>query len=275
MVWGYKQGFDSVIQKVSLAASLCVLFLISGCTSLDYELTTSSVSGDGYKYADSDPVDVWEGGAPNRNPVHGVDVSKYQGDINWKQLSRQGIEFAFIKATEGGDRLDEAFAKNIHDARRAGIASSAYHFFYFCTSAKKQARWFIRNVPRMRGSMPHVLDMEWNSKSPTCRLRPPAETVRKEMEIFMRMIKRHYGKRPIIYTTVDFHRDNLEGHFNKDVFWLRSVKAHPRVTYPGRNWAFWQYTGTGRINPVEGDIDINVFAGSRSQWDEWLKRATK
>ena len=269
-----KRGLDSLTYKFYLVAAIGALLLISGCTSLDYEFTSSAIGGK-HKYGDSDPVHEWEGGAPHSKPVHGVDVSKYQGDLNWQNIRRNGIDFAFIKATEGGDRLDEKFAQNIHDARRAGIASSAYHFYYFCTSAKKQAKWFIKNVPRMRGSLPHVLDMEWNPKSPSCRLRPPAATVRKEMEIFMRMIKRHYGVRPIIYTTVDFHRDNLEGHFKKDVFWLRSVKTHPKVTYPGRDWVFWQYTGTGRIRDVEGDIDINVFAGSRSQWSAWLKKATK
>lgn len=267
-------GSDSLVQKVFLASALCAMFLISGCTSLDYEFTSSSVGGK-HKYGDSDPVFEWEGGAPHGKPIHGVDVSKYQGSIDWQNLRRNNIEFAFIKATEGGDRLDERFAINIHDARRAGIPSSAYHFYYFCTSARTQARWFIRNVPKMRGSLPHVLDMEWNPKSPSCRLRPSPEKVRSEMKVFMRMIERHYGKRPIIYTTVDFHRENLQGHFKDDVFWLRSVKTHPKVTYPGRNWVFWQYTGTGRIKNHEGDIDINVFAGSRAQWNDWLNKATR
>lgn len=227
------------------------------------------------KYGDSDPITQWEGGAPFKLPVHGVDVSKFQGDINWRQIKRNGIEFAFIKATEGGDLLDPKFAQNWHDARRAKIPASAYHFYYFCTSAKKQAQWFIRNVPRAKGSLPPVLDMEWNPKSPTCRLRPPPSTVRREMKIFIDRVTRHYGKRPIIYTTVDFHRENLKGHFKDEIFWLRSVKAHPKVTYPGRNWVFWQYTGTGRMSGLAGDIDINVFAGSRRQWRKWLKAATR
>lgn len=261
--------------KIAKATSLAVLLAVSACTSVDYEFTSASIGSGKHKFGDSDPVHEWEGGAPHGFPIHGVDVSKYQSEIDWPQLKRNGVSFAFIKATEGGDRLDDRFAQNINNARSAGIPSSAYHFYYFCTSAKKQAAWFIRNVPKMRNSLPHVLDMEWNHHSPSCKSRPPANKVRREMEIFMRALERHYGKRPIIYTTVDFHRENLVGHFNKDVFWLRSVKAHPKITYPGRDWAFWQYTGTGRMDGVKGDIDINVFAGSTSSWRNWLEQALK
>jgi len=252
-------------------AAIMALF-IAGCTKVDYSALTQSLEASYAaatpRYGDSDPVHDWEGGGPHGFPVHGIDVSKWQGEIDWKTVRRAGIEFAFIKATEGGDMLDDAFMRNWNGARRAGVPRSAYHFFYFCTSARQQARWFIRNVPRESGSLPHVLDMEWNPKSPTCRFRPPAQTVRKEMDVFLDMIERHYGKRPIIYTTVDFHRDNLAGHMEDEVFWLRSVAAHPKVT-------FWQYTGTGLVPGVNGDTDINVFAGDRGQWRDWLEVATR
>ena len=84
----------------------------------------------------------------------------------------------------------------------------AYHFYYFCRTAEDQARWFIRHVPRDRSALPPVLDMEWNPQSPTCKLRPDAATVRSEMKTFLTMVERHYGKKPIIYTSVDFFDDN-------------------------------------------------------------------
>lgn len=269
--------FDSLRKHLGLGAVIFSMISLSACTSVDYAGLSSSLTTVSAKprYGDSDPITAWQGGAPFGFPVHGVDVAKYQGDLDWKTLKQQGVEFAFIKATEGGDLLDPMYAKHTSGARQARIPNSAYHFYYFCTSAKKQAEWFIRNVPRIRGSLPHVLDMEWNPHSPTCKLRPPAEIVRREMEIFMRMIERHYGKRPIIYTTVDFHEENLAGHFKNDSFWLRSVKAHPKVTYPGRPFTFWQYTGTGRVKGATGDIDLNVFYGSRDQWREWVKRSTR
>ncbi len=70
---------------------------------------------------------------------------------------------------------------------------------------------------------------------------------------------------PIIYTSVDFHRDNLQGYFQDYHFWVRSVAAHPEVTYADRRWAFWQYTSTGVIPGIKGPADINVFAGSSKE----------
>ncbi len=268
-----------MMRRLVILAAAIAAFGASACTQLDYGTLTQSLDASyaagNPRYGDSDPVHDWEGGAPHRFPVHGIDVSKWQGDIDWRAARNADIAFAFIKATEGGDIVDERFADNWRGAGRAGVPRSGYHFYYFCTTPERQARWFIRNVPRERGALPHVLDVEWNHKSPTCRLRPPPEKVRRDMTAFLDRLERHYGKRPIIYTTVDFHRDNLAGHMKGETFWLRSVKAHPRVTYPGRDWTFWQYTGTGIVPGIDGDTDINVFAGSRAQWRDWLDAATR
>ncbi len=267
--------------RAALATTLALgaLLGLAGCTQVDDVFTETTRPAATFatavpRFSDSDPVDNWEGGGPHGFPVHGIDVSKYQQAIDWQKARSAGVAFAFIKATEGGDRLDDRFIINWHDAKRAGVPRSAYHFYYFCTPAAVQARWFIRNVPKDKGALPHVLDMEWNHKSPSCKFRPSPEKVRAEMETFMSMIASHYGRRPIIYTTVDFHRENLVGHFERDAFWLRSVKAHPRVPYPGRNWVFWQYTGTGRVPGINGDADINVFVGGIDQWRKWLASVT-
>lgn len=129
----------------------------------------------------------------------------------------------------------------------------------------------IRNVPREAGSLPHVLDMEWNHMSPSCKLRPPAATVQSEMKIFLDMIERHYGKRPIIYTSVDFYQDNRLHEFKGYQWWLRSVANHPDIIYNRQPFLFWQYTGTGEVPGINGEADINVFNGSAAQWRAWLQ----
>ncbi|MBW3095937.1 glycoside hydrolase family 25 protein [Pseudohoeflea sp. DP4N28-3] len=222
-------------------------------------------------YGDYDPVDF---GArhPGRYPVHGIDVSKYQGSIDWRKVRAAGAAFVFLKATEGGDRVDDRFDTFWRGAAAAGLPHAPYHFYYFCRSAADQARWFIRNVPKAAVKMPPVLDMEWNAASPSCKLRPDPQTVRREMRVWLKAVERHYGKRPIIYTTVDFHRENLDGHFRDHQFWLRSVAAHPSEIYPGHPWTFWQYTGTGKMPGVTGHTDINAFAGSRAEWNAWLRK---
>ncbi|MEM7300486.1 MAG: GH25 family lysozyme [Pseudomonadota bacterium] len=256
--------------KTSALAIVLGATLLAGCTTSSLESLSEGIKSTP-KFGDSDPVDI-EGGSPRNYAVHGVDVAKYQNTIDWPRARTAGVSFAFIKATEGGDLLDDRFAQNWAAAKRAQIPRGAYHFYYFCTPAATQARWFIQNVPKEKNALPPVLDMEWNHLSPTCKKRPPRETVLSEMRIFLSMIERHYGKRPIIYTTPDFYRQNIAGAMTRYQMWLRGVKKHPSIIYPNRRWVFWQYSGTGRANGFDGDVDLNVFHGSKSAWREWLKK---
>lgn len=217
----------------------------------------------------------WDGRAPSAYAVHGTDVSRYQSRVDWEQARDSGISFVFIKATEGGDMLDPMFAEHWRGATAAGIPRSAYHFYYFCRTGREQAEWFIRNVPRDPTAMPHVLDMEWNHLSPTCRLRPPADEVQREMRVWLEMVERHYGKRPVIYTSIDFYRDNRLHEFKGYDWWLRSVAGHPNQRYDNEKFLFWQYTGTGIVPGITGDADINVFHGTEAEWRAWLAANTR
>jgi lysozyme len=256
--------------RTSLVLTLALALALAACGGPRPEPPSRSTASSGLRFADSDPHD-WTDRTPWHYPVHGVDVSRWQGDVDWRRVRASGADFAFIKATEGGDVVDPRFADNWAGAGRAGLPRGAYHFYYFCRPAAEQAAWFIRHVPRDRTALPPVLDMEWNHKSRTCPHRPDAGTVRAEMRVFLAALTRHYGKRPIVYSTVDFYRDNhlweVRGHGG---FWLRSVAGHPSVTYPGQPWTFWQYTGTGVVDGIAGEADINVFAGSRPQWSAWV-----
>jgi lysozyme len=244
-------------------AGVAVFALLGACNTVSYDLGDIQVKPQ--RFTETDPAD-YAGRKPQSYAVHGTDVSKYQGDVDWATAKANGVSFAFVKGTEGGDRVDDLFAQNYARTKAAGIPRSAYHFYYFCTPAAAQARWYIQNVPNDASALPPVLDMEWNDKSPTCKLRPSPETVRSEMQIWLSAVERHYGKRPIIYVTPDFYRENLAGHFKGHRFFLRTVADHPSQKYPGQKWVFWQYSGTGRIPGVKGDADMNVFVGSPSAW---------
>lgn len=220
-------------------------------------------------FQDADPHD-WQGQHPSHYPVHGIDVSRWQGAVDWPVARKGGVNFAFLKATEGGDTLDPAFKENWRAALRAGVPVGAYHFWYHCRPAAEQARWFIRHVPRSAGSLPPVLDMEWTPFSPTCTVRPPAETIRREARIFLDMLTAHYGQRPIIYSTPDFFETNQLWRLGRYDFWLRSVAGHPSEKYGGQHWTFWQYSGTGLVPGVTGKADLNVFSGSAEAWANWI-----
>ncbi len=221
-------------------------------------------------FRDADPVD-FKGQQPSRYPVHGIDAARFQKSVNWKKARRNGVNFAFIKATEGGDLLDSAFKQHWRGAGQAGVARGAYHFYYFCTAPEVQARWFIRNVPKTKGMLPPVLDMEWNPFSPTCaHRRPPANVVKDEMRRWLKIVEAHYGQRAIIYTTPRFYKENDLANFRGPEFWLRTTAKTPREAYPGQSWRFWQYSSTGLIDGIQGEVDLNAFAGSRAEWNAWL-----
>ncbi len=220
------------------------------------------------KFGDADPHE-WEGREPYSYPIHGIDVSRWQGDINWSQVKSAGVSFAYLKATEGGDVADPKFDTYWQSAKQAGVRRGAYHYYYFCRPAAEQARWFIKHVPRDASALPHVLDMEWNPRSKTCTLKPEGSKVRAEADRFLDILEAHYGRRPVIYTTVDFYHETGIGRLRDTEFWLRSVAGHPRKVYPGASWQFWQYTGTGLVPGIEGNVDLNVFRSSPEAWLRW------
>ena len=119
--------------------------------------------------------------------------------------------------------------------------------------------------------LPPVLDMEWNPFSPTCAtVRPPAREVQDQMRRWLRLVEAHYGQRPIIYTTPRFYKENNLSRFDGYEFWLRTTAKTPAEAYPGERWTFWQYSSTGIIDGIKGEVDLNVFSGSRADWNAWV-----
>ena len=132
----------------------------------------------------------------DRYPVRGVDVSAHQGVIDWPMLAAQGVEFAFIKATEGSGFTDARFSFNVLQARNAGLRVGAYHFFSFESSGDAQADNFIAVVEPFAGMLPPVVDLEYYAgffDDP-----PAAEPVRAELDALLERLRAHYGVQPIL-----------------------------------------------------------------------------
>jgi lysozyme len=208
--------------------------------------------------------------SPDDFEIHGIDVSKYQGDIDWNAVKASGVKFAWIKATEGGDYVDEKFAQNWEMAKAAGVPRGAYHFAYWCRPAEEQAAWFTQNVPNDPSALPPVLDVEWTPGSRTCPEHVSREEALATMQIILDSMERTYGKRPIIYTSIDFYHDVLEGELPDYQMWVRSVKDYPSVKYGDLHWNFWQHTAEGQVPGINGNVDRNAFYGSASDWQTWL-----
>lgn len=204
-------------------------------------------------------------------PVHGIDVSRYQRRIDWASVAAAGKRFAYIKATEGGDHVDSFFLENWVGAQRAGLSRGAYHFMSWCRPVADQAAWFRQVVPQDPGALPPVLDLEWNPTSRTCPQRVSREKAHAMIQIMLDAMAQHTGKRPVIYTDINFHRDVLDGELSDYPHWIRSTAAEPHVRYGDRRWTMWQYTTTGRVPGISGDVDRNAFYGSETDWAKFVQ----
>ena len=206
--------------------------------------------------------------------VRGIDVSHYQGDIDWDTLAESDIAFAFIKATEGSSYVDDKFAYNYENAMGTDLAVGAYHFFSFDSAGKTQAENFINTVPAHDGMLPPVIDFEFYGNKQDNP--PEKEGVLRELCDMIAALEAHYGLKPIIYVTEDTYEAYLVGEFADYDIWIRNVKTKPSLS-DGRSWTFWQYTNRERLEGYSGEeefIDMNVFAGSEDDWREYISKNT-
>ncbi len=204
-------------------------------------------------------------------PVRGIDVSSYQGRIDWPVLASRGVDFAFIKATEGSTDRDERFEANWAAARKTSLVVGAYHFLSFDSPGQTQARNIIRTVPAQAGTLPVAIDVELYGRylgSP-----PSRERVTGVLVPLVQAIRAHYGVAPILYATGDAYARYLAGAFPDDPVWIRSIAVPPTLPQ-ARAWAFWQYSDHDRLPGYSGPepfIDRNVFAGTRQHLDALLQ----
>lgn len=193
-------------------------------------------------------------------PVRGVDVSSYQGEIDWNVLSKENVSFAFIKSTEGSTHVDRYFENNLNNALKTNLKVGAYHFFSFDSSGETQAENFIVNVPKIEGMLPPVVDVEFYGDKENYP--PSKEYVKKELTEILKLLENHYKVKPIIYTTEKVYDLYIKNNFNDYDLWIRNV-----ICKPNKNtvWKFWQYTNRETFEGYKGDekyIDVNVFNGS-------------
>ncbi|WP_214475877.1 GH25 family lysozyme [Mesorhizobium sp. dw_380] len=205
--------------------------------------------------------------SPDRGkyPVRGIDVSHHQGEIDWRRVAADDVAFAVIKATEGGDHVDDAFARNLREARTAGLAVGAYHFFTFCRSGADQAKNFISVVPHDQTLLPPVVDIEFGGN---CPQRPSPEQLDAELRAFLGPVEAAFGKTAIVYLT-DEAEATYAGQVAARPLWLRSLLVEP----DRHDWIYWQYHNRGRVDGIEGDVDLNVLQGGRDKLAALLAQA--
>lgn len=190
----------------------------------------------------------------SRYPVRGIDVSHHQGEIEWAKVAADDVTFAYIKATEGGDFRDKAFARNWSEARKAGIATGAYHFYTFCRPAADQAENIIATVPKEADALPLVIDLEFGGN---CAAAPEAPHLKAEITLLLERVEAHFGQTAILYVTKEF-QIAYGATLPDRRLWFRSIVLPPRK---GQRWAIWQFHNRGSVDGISTPVDLNVLAG--------------
>jgi lysozyme len=186
-------------------------------------------------------------------PNQGIDVSHHQGEIDWRMLPAQGVDFAYIKASEGGDHRDRAFAANWSGARNAGVARGAYHFFTLCRPGAEQAANFIAAVPADPDALPPAVDLEYMGN---CTQPVTVAGFHAELAAYLRAVEARYRKPVLLYLTAEFDRAYQVSERVDRPLWLRTLVTEPR--FGARPWSFWQVSNFRRLRGIDGRVDWNV-----------------
>lgn len=208
---------------------------------------------------------------PPSDFISGVDVSSYQGDIDWKTLSSQNIGFAFIKATEGSSYVDPCFDTNWSRAVDTGLRIGAYHFFSFESSGEKQAELFCNTVAPVDNMLPPAVDVEYYGRFKSEKDLNVSD-VKRELRILVDLLTDKYGMKPVIYATRETYDVFIKNDFDDCDLWFRSVYS----SIPDEiECTFWQYSNRHRLDGYDGKesyIDMNVFCGSGAEFSVYPDR---
>ncbi|HET7233723.1 MAG TPA: GH25 family lysozyme [Longimicrobium sp.] len=187
-------------------------------------------------------------------PARGVDVSHYQGAIDWRAVEDAGVGFAFLKATEGTTFVDHTFRRHWVALGETRILRGAYHRFKPTRDAAAQAEHFLAVVPVREGDLPPVLDVEATDGVSDARLIRGVRT-------WLQTVERRTGVRPIVYTKPGFRRAHLGTALDDYPLWI----AEYGVDSPSHDrWTFWQHSEQGRVPGIQKIVDLDRFNGTRA-----------
>lgn len=209
--------------------------------------------------------------------TYGVDVSHWQGDIDWQALYGQGVRFAFVKASQAGWQ-DDRFTAHWQGAKAAGILRGAYHYMTWDVSAITQARAFLSAIADDPGELPPVCDYEMRYGA------TGATVMSAVLRGWLYYVEQAIQKPPIIYTGVSFWKEygTKADWVLRHPLWLALYAVDPQPTnypppaylrasadaykpLPWGAWSFWQFTERGRLPGYGDNLDLDVYNGSEAQ----------
>ena len=187
----------------------------------------------------------------------GIDVSHYQGDIDWAAVKASGIGFAYLKATDGITYVDARYATHAAELKKLGLPHGGYHFYEPKDDPIAQAKHYLGKVAFASGSLPPVLDVEITSGL------KPAQ-IRAGVMQWLEFVEKQTGCRPMIYSYAAYWNQNLGGEFADYPLWLADYAPRPKLPDDVKTWRFWQHSQKGRVRGIDSSVDLNWFNGDRA-----------
>jgi GH25 family lysozyme M1 (1,4-beta-N-acetylmuramidase) len=188
------------------------------------------------------------------NYVFGVDISHYQGRINWNSFvnSKHPIKFIFFRATMGANSVDKKYDENIDNGRNNKFIVGSYHFFRPDENSTMQFENFKNNASVNKGDLIPVLDIEHQSKFGN-------DSLMAQLKIWLNLAEAHYGIKPMIYTGSKFYKSFIKGNFDEYPVWIAAYSDKSEDLE--MDWAFHQFTDKVRVKGVNTSVDGNNFKG--------------
>ncbi len=185
--------------------------------------------------------------------IHGIDISHYQGNVFWEIIGdNTNMAYVYLKASEGGDRIDEKFEHNIQLAHQYGLKVGAYHFFRPRTDLNKQLVNFMAQCCPKEQDLVPMIDIETKGGLSN-------EEFCDSLLKFIKLVETAYRQKPLLYTFTNFYNQNLIGKIDGYPLMVAQYTQREPVLADGRDFTMWQYTGKGHINGINGYVDKSRF----------------
>ena len=224
----------------------CCLLLLVACGKGDQQAATSTPD----TAAPTPPAAATTG-------IMGLDVSKYQGQIDFAAVAGAGYRYVLVKATQGVDYIDPNFKTNYQQAKAAGLLVGAYHYYMTDDEPEPQFQNFSGNAGLLSGDLPPVVDIEALAKN-------SLPDLAQNLQQFLEQLEQHHGVKPIIYTGENFANQYLNG-LGAYPLWLAEYGVDsPTLPHGWQTWTFWQYSQSTTVAGIEGKVDGDRFNGDEA-----------
>ncbi len=186
--------------------------------------------------------------------IHGIDLSHYQGTVFWETVGKSKMAYVYLKATEGGSRIDDKYKQNIDLAHNYGLKVGSYHFYRPKVDQEEQLRNFMAQCRPGDQDLLPMIDVETRSGM-------PREEFRDSLAKFLNLVEEAYRQRPLVYTGTNFYNSNLQGLLDDYKLMIAQYSTREPVLTDGKEYLLWQYSAKGRLDGINGFVDKSRFMG--------------